>query len=447
MSAALARSASLRGNRRFAAYWSAQTVSQLGDRVSELALPLIAVSVLHATPTEVGLLVAAVWLPYLVSLFVGSWVEHRQHKRRILVWADLARVAVLGTVPVAAVAGTLTLDQLYAVAILLGLGEVYFNTAVPNVFVALVDRESYIAASSAVSASRSGSFIAGPALGGWLVQLLGGAFTLLVDALSFCCSALLLGRIPLREPKPAATPGNVTGRAWDGLRFVVRHKYLRVMLGCSTTINFFSFVAAALLVLFARRTLGLSAGLIGLAFAVGAGGSLFGAVAAPRVGRWWGTGRVGLVGAIIFSVAMAVPVLAGGSTAARAAILAAAEFASGFGVMFYDVSFNAVKTAVTPDEMRSRVSGAYSTINYGVRPIGSVVGGVLGATIGIRPTFLLAAAGAALSVLWLLGSPLLHLRAMADLDDIDPHTGLPRAPIASTQNTVATSAQPSQSTR
>ncbi len=424
MSMAPARSVSLRGNRRFAAYWSAQTVSQLGDRVSELALPLIAVIVLHATAAEVGVLVAAVWLPYLGSLFVGSWVDHRQHKRRILVWADVGRLAVLGSVPVAAVAGMLTLGQLYAVAILLGLGEVFFNTALPNVFVALVGRESYIAASSAVSASRSGSFIAGPALGGWLVQLLNGPFALLADALSFGCSALLLGRIPLREPEPVVAPGSVGRRAWEGLCFVARHKYLRVMLGCSTTVNFFSFLAAPLLVLFARRTLGLSAGVIGLAFGVGAVGSLVGAVTAPRFGRWWGTGRVGFVGALVFSLATAVPVLAGGSAAARAAVLAAAEVASGIGVMFYDVSFNAVKTAVTPDGMRSRVSGAYSTINYGIRPIGSILGGVLGATIGIRPTFLLAAAGGALSVLWLLRSPLLQLRAIADLDDIDPHTGL-----------------------
>lgn len=427
---------SLLGNRRFAAYWSAQTVSQLGDRVGELALPLIAVTALHATATEVGLLVAALWLPYLVSLFVGSWIDRRQHKRRILVWADLARLAVLGTVPLIYVAGTLTLWQLYSVAVLLGLGEVFFNTALPNVFVNLVDRESYLAASSALGASRSGSYIAGPALGGWLVQLLGAPFALIADALSFAGSTLLLSHIPLQEDPPEPAPGSVARQAVDGLGFVVHHRYLRVMLGCSTTFNFFTFGGSALLVLFARRTLGLSAGVIGLAFGIGAAGALLGAVTAPRLGRRWGTGRVGIIGAIIFPAAMAVPVLAGGSLLTRAAVLTAAEIVSGIGVMFYDVSFNAIKTAVTPDDMRSRVTGAYSTINYGIRPLGAIAGGLLGSTIGIRPTLLMAAGGGVLSILWLVRSPLLQVRTVTDLDAIGPHTGLPRA--AATSDRTAT---------
>ena len=413
-------------DRRFTAYWGAQTMSQLGDRVGELALPLIAVTALHATATEVGLLSAAVWLPYLASLFVGSWIDQRRHKRRVLVCADLARIAVLGTVPVVYVAGTLTLWHLYAIAVLLGLGEVFFNTAMPTVFVNLVSREAYVAAGSALHASRSGSFIAGPALGGWLVQLFGAPFALLANALSFAGSALLLGRITLRESPPEPERDAVVRRAWAGLRFVLDHQYLRVMLGCSTTINFFNYVGNAVLVLFASRALGLSAAVIGVAFGIGAGGSLLGAVIAPRFGRWWGAGRVGFVGAIVYSLAVAVPALAGGSTLTRAAVLAAAMFISGVGVMFYDVSFNAIKTAVIPDDMRGRATGAYSTINYGIRPLGAIVGGLLGSTIGIRPTFGLAAAGGALSVLWLLGSPLLRVRAIADLDDIDPYTGLPR---------------------
>ena len=200
-------------DRRFTAYWTAQSMSQLGDRVGELALPLIAVTALHATATEVGLLSAAVWLPYLLSLFVGSWIDHRRHKRRILVCADLARIAVLGTVPVLYAAGALTLWHLYAVALLLGVGEVFFNTAMPSVFVTLVEREAYVAAGSALSASRSGSFIAGPALGGWLVQLLGAPFALLANALSFAGSALLLGRIRLRESPPEPMHDAVVRRA------------------------------------------------------------------------------------------------------------------------------------------------------------------------------------------------------------------------------------------
>lgn len=411
---------SLRRSRPFRRYWSAQTVSQLGDRVSELALPLIAVSMLHANAAEIGLLSAAIWLPYLGSLFVGSWVDRQQHPRRVLVCADLARVLLLGAVPALYAVGALRLWQLFVIAIMLGIGAVFFNTALPNVFVTLVRPDEYVAAGSAVSASRAGSYIAGPALGGWLVQVFGGPFALLADAVSFAGSAALLGRLPLRERRSRTE--SVPRRTRDGLHFVLHHRYLRAMLGSSTTINFFSFIGTALFVLYARRTLGLSAGVIGVAFGVGASGSLFGAVIAPSLGRRWGIGRVAVLGAIVFPLSMAIPILAGGPTFARAAVLTAAEIASGVGIMLYDVSLNAIKTAVTPDAMRSRVTGAYSTINYGCRPLGAVIGGLLGSTIGIRPTLLLAAIGGTLSIRWLIGSPISRVRAIADLDSTAPTT-------------------------
>jgi Na+/melibiose symporter-like transporter len=276
-----------------------------------------------------------------------------------------------------------------------------------------------------LSSTRSVSFIAGPAVGGGLIQLLTAPIALLADAATFLFSGIALSRIRLEE---RSEPSDQTASVWQaavrGLRFIVRHRYLRASLGAATTVNFFTFMGETLLVLFASRELGLSAGSIGVAFGIGAGGGLLGALCAPRLARLLGAGRVIVIGSVVFPLALAVVALAGGATWTKLVVLAAAEFVSGFGVMLFDVPLNAVQTSVTPDGMRSRVSGAFSTINYGVRPVGALVGGFAGSLIGIRPTLVTAAVGGALCCLWLLASPVSKVRAVEDLDRVDPLTGL-----------------------
>jgi MFS family permease len=409
---------------RFRTYWLGQAISQFGDRITELALPLIAVTMLAASPGQVGLLNAAVWLPTLVSLVVGSWVDHQQRKRRILVVADLARAVVLVTLPLAYVFDAVTLAQLFAVALLTGLGSVFYDTAYSPVFVNLVPRESFMQANSLFSSTRSASFIAGPAVGGVLIQVLTAPVALLADAVSFVVSAVLTGRIPLTEEKPRVDEEvPLWRRSVDGMRFLLRHRILRASLACCATGNFFAMAGSALLVLFASRTLGLSAGLIGTAFAVGAAGGLVGALLAPRLARGSGVGLIIMVGAVVYPSGYAVAALAGGPTAVRMGFVAAAEFVTGVGVMLFDVNLNSLQACVIPDELRSRVSGAFTTINYGVRPLGAVAGGVLGTALGVRATLLIAAVGGALAFLWLVPSPIAGVRRLEDLDAIDPYTG------------------------
>jgi MFS family permease len=411
-------SRSLWHDRRFRTFWIGETLSQFGDRISELALPLIAVVLLDASPTQVGLLTAAVWGPNLVSLFVGSWVDQQPRKRVLLVVADLSRAAVLATVPLAYALDALTLVHLYVVALLAGLGQVLFSTAYPPFFVALVPRDRFLDANSKLSASRSASFIAGPAVGGALVQALTAPVAILVDALTFVASAFQIGRVRVEEA-PVENPHghSLLRRAREGLVYVLRHPFLRYSLGCATTINFFTLMASALLVLYASRTLGLSAGLIGLALGIGALGGLVGAVSAPVLAARFGVGPVIVAGAILFPAPLALLALAGGPEWSAALVLGAVEFVSALGVMLFDVNLNALQASVTPDAVRSRVSGAFSTINYGIRPLGAVVGGVLGTQIGLRPTLVVAALGGTLSALWLLPSPIPRVHS---LDGLEP---------------------------
>ncbi|MDE9365070.1 MFS transporter [Luteipulveratus sp. YIM 133132] len=412
-------------DRRFVTYWAGQAVSELGDRVSELAVPLIAVTMLHAGAIEVGVLTAAVWAPNLLSLLTGAWVDQRARKQRLLVASDLVQALAVITVPLAYWTGVLTLGQLVVVALVAGAGRTIYQTAYPSFFVALVRRDQYLQANSLLSTTRSGSFIVGPAVGGVLIQVLTAPVAMVVDAVSFLASATLIRQVRVDELSATsdAGEGGLWRRARDGMRYLWSHPYMSASLRCCTTLNFFSFVVSALTILYASRVLGLSAGVIGLAFGVGSFGGLAGAVLAPRVGRLLGVGRTVALGCVLFSAPFAAVPLAAGPTWSRAAVLAAVEAVSGVGVMLFDVNLNAVQTAVTADEMRSRVSGAFSTVNYGIRPLGALVGGVAGDLVGVGPTMVAAAVGGSLSLLWLVRSPIF---GTASIEDLSP-TAVPSA--------------------
>ncbi len=405
---------SLWRNRRFRALWIGETVSQFGDRVTELAGPLIAVTMLGASAVQVGVLTAAVWLPNLGALFVGAWVDRRTHKRRLLIAADLGRAVMLASVPVAYLLGILTLTQLYVVALVTGVGQVLFGMAYQSFFVALVPPASYVDANSKLSLSRAASFVAGPALGGVLVQAFTAPVALLADALSFVGSALFIRRIRVTERAPVAARPSMVRLAADGLRMVLRNPILRASLFGTTTVNFFSFVANALLILYASRELGLSAGAIGLALGIGALGSVTGAAVAPRVARLVGAGPCSIIGCALFPAPYALMALASGPAGLKVAVLAGAEFLSSVGVMLLDVPLNAILAQNTPDDARGRRAGAYTAVNYGVRPLGALVGGVLGTALGIRPTLVVAGVGGALSAIWLLASPVRRLTTITD---------------------------------
>ncbi|WP_326765990.1 MFS transporter [Streptomyces sp. NBC_01591] len=414
---------SLWRDRRFSRFWAGNSISQFGDRITELALPLIAVNALNASANQVAWLTALIWTPNLLAIFLGAWVDQQARKRRLMILADLLRAAVLLSLPTAYVLGAVTLTHLYAVAMLAGAAGVLFNTAYPPFFVRLVPRASYVDANSKLSASRSVSHVAGPAIGGALIQTLTAPVAIVVDALTFLASAVLIGRVSVEEPPEVATgtaAPSLLRRAREGLAFVVRHPVLRAALGCAATVNFFTFVAGSgLIVLFASRSLGLSAGVIGIALGVGATGALLGAVSAPMISRRLGVGRSIVVGAVLFPAPIAIAAAADGPLWLRAGALAAAEFFSGFGVMLFDVNLNSLQAAVIPDRLRSRVAGAYSTINYGIRPVGAVVGGLLATLVGLRATLLIAAVGGALSLLWLLPSPIPGIRSLALISTAD----------------------------
>jgi MFS family permease len=395
----------------FLRFWSAQTVSVFGDQVSALAIPLTAILVLDASAVEVGLLTAMAWLPHLLfALPAGVWIDARPHRRRMMIAADLLRAGALATLPIAYWLGGLTIWQLLAVTFAVGALTVCFDLANVSFVIALVHRAQYVEAQGKLMTTRSLSYIAGPSVAGFLVQTLGAPVALLADAGSFLFSAFALRGTKVQEPEVKRPDTSSRQRLVEGFHRLFRDPLLRGSLFCTSTINFFNFFLTAIFVLFATRELGLRAGTIGIVLGVGAVGALVGAVIAPRVGRTIGIGRAVVVGAILFPAPLALFPLAHGSHALVIAMLLTGEFLASIGVMIFDVNQNAVLALATPEALRTRVFGAYRFVNYGTRPIGAVLGGILGGAIGLRETLWISVIGSSLGVLFLLFSPMPRIR-------------------------------------
>lgn len=400
------RAPALLHERQFRRYWTGQTVSLFGDEVSYLAVPLAAVLVLHVGATGMGWLRFAGLLPALLfSLPGGAWADRRGRRRQIMIVADLSRAALMASLPIGYALGVLTFAQLCVVVFAVGTFAVVFDVCNATLFVSLVRPEQYVAGNSLTSGSRAFSFVAGPSAGGLLVQVLAAPLALLADAASYLASAWQLARIAPVEP-PAAERGK--GQLTAGLRFIARSPLLRAMLACVATINLFNFAFNTLLVLYAVGELGLDAGTLGLVIGAGAIGSLLGAVVSGRIVRTIGVGPALTVGAVAFPAPLVLVPLAGGPTPLVLAAFFAAEFASGLGVMLLDIAAGSLQAAAIPNAMRARVSGAFRTVNYGVRPLGALAGGYLGSTIGLRPALWTATLAATLGALWLLPSPIPH---------------------------------------
>jgi MFS family permease len=404
---------SLLRDRAFRLLWTGQTVSILGDQITILALPLTAVLVLDAGAGAMGILFAAAWAPHLVlSLPVGVWIDRMRRRRAVIVVTDLARGLALASIPVAYAFDVLTIGQLVAVALVLGALTVVFDVALGIVVPLVVPRERYAEGQAAFSMSRSAASIAGPALAGGLVQALTAPVALVVDSLSFVFSALTASRVPVEESPPAQQRNGLRADLRAGLAFVLGHPLLRASTGCTATLNFFNFAFNAVVVLYFARVLGLSAGVIGLVFSAGAVGALLGAAIAPRVGKRLGVGRTIVLGAVLFPAPLLLFPLAMGSEPVVVAVLIVGEALASIGVMLFDVNNNSLIVLSTPPALRGRQFGAMRTIVYGVRPLGALLGGALGAWIGLRPTLWLTGTAALLGVVWLVASPLRDVREL-----------------------------------
>jgi MFS family permease len=398
----------LRGNANFRRYFIGQSISMLGDQVSLIALPLTAVLALHADAAQMGALTTAYLVPNLIfSLHAGVWVDRRGRRRQVMLATDVGRALLVATIPIAYALGHLTWAHLYVVSFLLGTLSVFFFVAYGAFFQVIVPRDDYVQANSLIHGSRAASFLAGYSLGGLLVQLLRGPYALALDAVSFVWSALFLARIDAEEPPGAARD---SGGLMSGLRWIKENRVMRAELLGVATINLFNFMFFALFMLYAVRHLRIGAATIGIVLGAASIGAVGGSFVTARIARRIGVGPAFILGCFLFPAPLILVPAATGPHWVVIAFVFAAEFMSGVGLMLLDIMAGSLSAGIVPPSLRSRVSGAFMVVNYGVRPLGTSVGGLLGATLGVRSTLWIATIGALLGLAFLFPSPIPRLR-------------------------------------
>ncbi len=402
----------------FLRLWTGQTVSRFGSQVSLLAIPLIAITMLGATAFEVGALNAAEALPFLlIGLPAGAWVD-RVRRRRVLVVADAGRAVALASIPVAAALGVLSLTQLYVVALVTGFLTVFFDVAYLSYVPSLVGPDQLADANAKLETTSSAAQVAGPGIGGALVQFVSAPYAVAADALSFVVSLVCVLAIRRSEPDPRANHrGDRTGVAGiaqdvaEGLRHVLGQPHLRSLAIGASLLNVFTSMFGAVVLLFAVRELRLDAGTIGAVLAFGNLG-LFGALGASAV-----TARFGLGHTLVVTIVLtAVGVLAIAATPREYAVpwLVGALLLLSATSMIFNVDQLTLRQAITPPQLQGRMHATVRFLAWGAIPVGAMLGGWLGGEIGLRETMWVAGAGGLLAVLTIVFSPVRSLRTIAE---------------------------------
>ncbi|MFD5410987.1 MFS transporter [Streptomyces nojiriensis] len=407
----------IRGNRAgvFWRYWTASTVSRLGDQVTVVALPLIAVVTLHASAIQVGLITAAAYVAWLLLGLPAGVLVERVPLRGLQVTMDLLRGAAVASVPLAAALGVLGLAQLIVVALLVGLANVLFDVGSSTFLPSLVAKEQLTSRNSLISGSVAATELAGPSLGGVLVELVGGASAMLLDAVSYLASAALLRSLPRAEqPEPSSVASQHPGireQIREGWQFVARHPVIRPCVVGATAVNIVYGGLMTLTPVFLVRTLEAPAAAVGALMATGGVGSVIGATLTPRLVARIGSGRALCWSAVIASAFALLLPLAGSGWAMLVFALGSAGFYGG--VVVTAIVTRTHRQTQTPPELLSRVMATARFVSWSTIPVGALAAGAAASTFGPRTALLLLALASVASPAILLASPIRRMRDLA----------------------------------
>lgn len=397
-------------NRDFRLLFAAAAVSRLGTSVGYVATPLVAVTALHATPGEVGLLATLSTVAFLVvGLPAGAWTD-RVRRRGVLITADVARALVLCSVPVAWWLGVLHIAQLYAAVLLTGIGTVFFDVANQSYVPQVVGRSALLAANTRLVSMDAVNDIAGRGVAGYLVASVTAPVAILVDAASYLVSASFVLRVRHREPAPAPATTRLWHDMTEGVAFVARHRVLRAIALSGALSNLGIVLIVTMLPVVLVDELGLSPSVLGLFLASGGVGTLLGSLVARRLAGAVGAGRLSLLGAVVAApCGFGMPFVAPGPAmwvAGAGWVVVTAVVGSNNVVL---VSF---RQSVTPDRMLGRMTASFRFLLMGALAVGAAVAGAVGEAVSPRAA--LAAGAAAIALVWvpILASPLRKTREL-----------------------------------
>lgn len=399
--------------RRFSILLVADAVSQVGSQVTRVALPLAALIVLGASPLELGILTAAGSAAFvLVGLFAGVVVD-RTRKRPILLSADLSRFVLLMSIPIAAFANMLTIWHLYAVAFLVGIATVFFDVAFQSALPNILPRSELMSGNGKLAVIRSSSESIGPAVGGFLVGIIGAPLALLADAASYLFSACCVWRVAIPDSRnDRVTSQGVLSDIRDGLRFLFRERVFLAVAMTAGLGNLWDTAWIAIAPIFIITELGQGPAAYGLLLAIGAVGGILGAAASQKLSRWLGEARYFIVAALVAGISFCLVPFSGSGWGI--APLVVGTFIANFALGGAGVAAVTFRQATCPPALLGRVTASMRLLIWGMTPIGGLVGGLLATNIGSRLSVGVIAIGMVLAALPALLSPLRNARNFKD---------------------------------
>lgn len=369
----------------FARYWTAATISSFGTAVTAVAMPVLVIQVLGATPFEVGIVNAAQFMPYAILGVIAGAYTDRWRRKPILVWASLGRAVSLGIIPILWWAGTLQIWMLVAALVVFGAFSVFGFAATQSLLPRLVPRARLVSANARLDQSDAAAQTLGPAIGGGLVGLLGAPVAIVVDAASYLVDAALNAGVRVDEPRRQPGTGNLRAEIREGVQWMYRHRTLGP-LAASTHIWFLANGAGmTILSLFALRSLGFTGYTYGLLLAVFGIASLVGASLAPRVGAWFGSGRAIVAARAVYPIAWLLVAAAPRTLAGDTMLFVALAFL-GLAAGMENANEMGYWQAQTPDELLGRVNATRRSVNRTIAAAGALTAGVVAGPIGDRAT-------------------------------------------------------------
>ncbi|MGB3306991.1 MAG: MFS transporter [Thermomicrobiales bacterium] len=410
---------SLWANRNFLHLWYADTIAQFGSQITLVAIPLLAVLWLHATPFEMGLLATAGGLPYLlIGLIAGAWVD-RLKKRTVMVLADLGRGLLLLAIPVAAAVDVLNFWLLLAITFLAGILGVFFNAAYGALLPAIVRRDQLTDANGKLMGSASVAQVAGPALGGVLISFVAAPLAMLINAATYVGSGWFIGKIEREGAQTGATAAqrHLGREIREGVHALVASPVLRSITASTAMNNFAGFIFLSVYVLYMTEDLHLSSRGVGLVFAAGGVGALIGSLLASPLTARFGAGTTIVWASVAFGVTGVTVPMAIFAPNHALPLIVFAEFGQWLSLLVFNTNRIALRQALTPDRLQGRVAASSQMLTAGMQPVGSFLGGVIGSVWSVQAALLIGCAGMFLAFLFVWFSPTREIQKLPEEPD------------------------------
>ncbi len=398
-------------NPDFLKFWFGDTVTQFTGQITALVLPTIAILTLEVTDFELGILNALGFIAFpIFALFVGVFID-RVKRKPVMVTANIIRLITLATIPVAFVLGILNLYQLYAVALTMGTCAVFFDVGYQSYLPSLVKKEEVIDGNQKLQASVSAAQVIGPSVASGLMGLVGAALSAVADVAGFFISVLTLVWIRKQENEPKRFTAIGQRRFFremkEGIKVVTSNNLLWTQAGCTAIMNLGSNIFGVAILLYAYRVLGISEGIIGIAFSIGALGFVLGVFASPFITRKLGFGRAIALSTLV-SFGLLISLLAGGGYAVI--VIGIAYFISNLGIPIYNINMVSLRQIITPNKLQGRMNATMRTIVWGTIPVGSFLGGIFSSNLGLVPTLIIGSVVSGSAILWIVLGPVFRLQ-------------------------------------